>query len=271
MHWIDIGANLTHDSFDRDRDAVIQRARSHQVLQMIVTGASVAHSRAALELAREHPGTLYATAGVHPHHAAELTAEELPALRALLAQPQVVAAGECGLDYYRDLAPRAAQLRAFEWQLQLAAESGKPVFLHQRDAHQDFIAVLRQHRRRLAGAVAHCFTAAGPELEDYLALELSIGITGWLCDERRGAHLAGLLPRIPADRLLLETDAPYLLPRDLLHKPKARRNEPMYLPHVGAAVAAARGESLQQCAAYTSANARALFALPQAASGPPPG
>jgi TatD DNase family protein len=266
MQWIDIGANLTHDSFDRDRDAVIERARHHRVPQMLVTGASVAGSAAAIELARRHPGTLFATAGVHPHHAAQLTVAELPALRALLAQPEVVAAGECGLDYYRDLSPRETQLRAFEWQLQLAAESGKPVFLHQREAHEDFIAVLREHRGKLAGGVAHCFTAARRELEDYLALGLSIGITGWLCDERRGAHLPALLPRIPSDRLLLETDSPYLLPRDLAPKPKSRRNEPMYLPHVAAAVAAARGESLEQCAAYTSANAQALFALPAADS-----
>lgn len=262
MQWIDIGANLTHDSFDRDREAVIARARRHGVLQMIVTGASLATSAAAIELAASHEGTLFATAGVHPHHAAQLSVADLPQLRELLAHPQVVAAGECGLDYYRDLSPRDTQLRAFEWQLQLAAESGKPVFLHQRDAHQDFVAVLREHRGRLAGAVAHCFTAGVGELEDYLALELSIGITGWLCDERRGAHLPPLVTRIPAARLLLETDAPYLLPRDLKPKPKSRRNEPMYLPHVAAAVAAARGESLEQCARYTSANARLLFALP---------
>ena len=262
MQWIDIGANLTHDRFDRDRAAVIERARSQHVLQMIVTAATMAGSVAAIELARRHPYTLFATAGVHPHHAAQLAAADLPALRELLRQPEVVAAGECGLDYHRDLSPREAQLRAFEWQLQLAAETGKPVFLHQRDAHQDFVAVLREHRRSLKAAVAHCFTATARELEDYLALELSIGITGWLCDERRGGHLQGLLPRIPAERLMLETDAPYLLPRDLRPKPKSRRNEPMFLPHVAAAVAAARGESLEQCAAYSSANARAFFALP---------
>jgi len=260
--WIDIGANLTHDSFDRDRDAVIERARHHRVLQMIVTAASVAGSAAAIELARSRPDTLFATAGVHPHHAAQLTAAALPALRELLTLPQVVAVGECGLDYNRDLSPREAQLRAFEWQLQLAAETGKPVFLHQRDAHQDFVAMLREHRPGLKAAVAHCFTAGASELEEYLALGLSIGITGWLCDERRGAHLLALLPRIPAERLMLETDAPYLLPRDLLPKPKSRRNEPMFLPHVAVAVAAARGESLEQCAAYSTANARALFRLP---------
>ena len=266
MQWIDIGANLTHDSFDPDRDAVIERARRHQVLQMLVTGASVAGSAAAIELARRHPGTLFATAGVHPHHAAQLTAAELPELRALLAQPQVVAAGECGLDYCRNFSPPQAQRAAFAAQLEMAVAARKPVFLHQREAHEDFIAVLREHRGKLTGAVAHCFTAAAGELEDYLTLGLSIGITGWLCDERRGAHLQALVPRIPSERLLLETDSPYLLPRDLAPKPKSRRNEPMYLPHVAAAVAAARGESLEQCAAYTNANARAFFALP----APPP-
>jgi TatD DNase family protein len=264
MQWIDIGANLTHESFDLDREAVIERARAQRVLQMIVTGTNLSSSAAAVALASAHPHTLFATAGVHPHHAAELSSGDLPQLRALLGQPQVVAAGECGLDYYRDLAPRAAQLRAFEWQLQLAAASGKPVFLHQRDAHADFLAVLREHRAALSGGVAHCFTAGAGELDDYLELGLSIGITGWLCDERRGAQLRAVLPRIPGERLMLETDAPYLLPRDLRPRPRTRRNEPMYLPHVAAAVVAGRAEALAQCAAQTSANARALFGLPAA-------
>ncbi len=261
MQWIDIGANLTHDSFDSDREAVIERARAAGVAQMLVTGASLASSAAAVQLARAHPQILFATAGVHPHHAAQLLATDLPALRELLSQPEVVAAGECGLDYHRNYSPRAAQLRAFEWQLQLAAECGKPVFLHQRDAHADFVALLRSFRPALSAGVAHCFTGTAAELEDYLALDLSIGITGWFCDERRGAHLAELVAGIPERRLLLETDAPYLLPRDLRPRPKSRRNEPMYLPHIGAAVARARAESEQQCAAHTSAHARALFQI----------
>ncbi len=261
MQWIDIGANLTHDSFDSDREAVIERARAAGVAQMLVTGASLASSAAAVQLARAHPQILFATAGVHPHHAAQLLATDLPALRELLSQPEVVAAGECGLDYHRNYSPRAAQLRAFEWQLQLAAECGKPVFLHQRDAHADFVALLRSFRPALTAGVAHCFTGTAAELEDYLALDLSIGITGWFCDERRGAHLAELVAGIPERRLLLETDAPYLLPRDLRPRPKSRRNEPMYLPHIGAAVARARAESEQQCAAHTSAHARALFQI----------
>lgn len=262
MQWIDIGANLTHESFDGDRDAVIARARAAGVAQILVTGASLAGSEAAVQLARAHPNVLYATAGVHPHYASQLQAQDLPALRALQSHPEVVAIGECGLDYHRNFSPREAQLRAFEWQLQIAAECGKPVFLHQRDAHPDFMAVLRNHRPALGAAVAHCFTGTAGELEDYLALGLSIGITGWFSDERRGAHLAALVARIPERRLLLETDAPYLLPRDLRPRPKSRRNEPMYLPHIGAAVAHARSESLEYCAAHTSAHARALFALP---------
>jgi len=263
MQWIDIGANLTHDSFDLDRQQVIARAAARGVTQIIVTGANLTSSIAAAQLAAGHAGVLFATAGVHPHHAQELSAAELPQLRALLAAPGVVAVGECGLDYYRNFAPRAAQLRAFELQLRLAAECALPVFLHQRDAHEDFMAVLRTHRPALTAGVAHCFTGGQRELEDYLALELSIGITGWFCDERRGAHLAGLVAQIPAQRLMLETDSPYLLPRDLAPRPASRRNEPMHLPHIGAAVAAARTETLESCAAHTSAHARALFALPQ--------
>jgi TatD DNase family protein len=266
MNWIDIGINLTHGSFDADREAVIARAAAAGVTQLIVTGATVAGSEAALELARARPGQLFATAGVHPHHAGELDAEKLERLRALLANPEIVAAGECGLDYFRNYSPRQAQLRAFEQQLALAGETGKPIFLHQRDAHADFVALLREHRSRLHGGVAHCFTGGAAELEDYLQLGLAIGITGWICDERRGQHLHALVTRIPPGQLLLETDGPYLLPRDLLPKPANRRNEPAFLPHIAALVAKLRSESLEQCAAQTSAAARQLFGLPEAPS-----
>jgi TatD DNase family protein len=262
MQWIDIGANLTHDSFAADREAVIARAAEAGVSQILVTGADLASSQAAIHLAHAHPGQLFATAGVHPHHAEHFGAAQLPALRDLLQVPEVVAVGECGLDYHRNYASHGAQRRGFELQLRLAAECAKPVFLHQRDAHEDFVAMLTEYAPALSGAVAHCFTAAERELEAYLSLGLSIGITGWFCDERRGAHLAALVARIPAGRLMLETDAPYLLPRDLSPRPASRRNEPMHLPHIGAAVAAARGESAERCAAHCTAHAREFFRLP---------
>jgi TatD DNase family protein len=259
---IDIGINLAHDSYDSDREAVIARAATAGVAQMIVTGSCAASSRTALALSRQHPGRLFATAGVHPHHAADLTPAVLAELGELTAEPEVAAVGECGLDYYRNYSPHAAQREAFQRQLELAAHRGKPVFLHQRDAHPDFIAILREHWPALTGGVAHCFTGGAAELECYLELGLAIGITGWICDERRGTHLLELVRRIPADRLLLETDGPYLLPRDLKPKPASRRNEPVYLAHIAAVVARARGEPVESVARASTEAARRLFRLP---------
>ena len=260
---IDIGVNLGHDSFDADRDAVIERAASAGVTQMIITGSSGASSRNALALARAAPGRMFATAGVHPHHASELGDELLAELGELAQASEVVAVGECGLDYFRDFSPREAQRRAFHRQLELAARIGKPVFLHQRDAHEDFVAILREHRAQLSDGVAHCFTGSQEQLTAYLGLGLAIGVTGWICDERRGTHLLTLVPLIPPDRLLLETDAPYLLPRDLHPRPPSRRNEPAFLPHVARVVARARGQPLAELAASATAASRKLFHLPQ--------
>ncbi len=260
---IDIGINLAHDSFNGDRDAVIARAVAAGVVQMMVTGSSGSSTREAIGMARTHPGRLFATAGVHPHYAKELTDELLAELRQLAALSQVVAVGECGLDYFRDLSPRAVQQKAFHRQLELAAAVGKPVFLHQRDAHADFVAILKEHRAALVGGVAHCFTGSQDELTAYLEMDLAIGITGWICDERRGAHLLPLMSEIPADRLLLETDGPYLLPRNLPTKPESRRNEPAFLPHIAATVARARGEALETLAESSTAAARRLFGLPR--------
>ena len=262
MELIDIGANLGHESFAPDRGQVIARAHAAGVAQIVVTGASREGSREALEIAAEHPGRLFATAGVHPHHALEVTAEAESELRDLNRDPRIVAVGECGLDYFRDLAPRHAQRRAFERQLALAVECGKPLFLHQRDAHEDFMAVMRGFEGRLGAVVVHCFTGVAAELADYVAQGWYVGITGWLCDERRGGHLREIVGTIPADRLLVETDAPYLLPRTLRPMPSHRRNEPAFLPHIVAELARDRGEDLAVTAAATTANARRFFGLP---------
>ncbi len=258
---IDIGINLGHDSYDADREAVIARAEAAGVVQMVVTGSSGHSSHRAVELARTHPGKLFATAGVHPHHATDLTDELLAELEQLAQRPEVVAVGECGLDYCRNFSPPAAQRTAFHRQLELAVRVRKPVFLHERDAHEDFVAILREHRASLVGGVAHCFTGNGPQLHRYLEMDLAIGITGWICDERRGAHLIPLMREIPANRLLLETDGPYLLPRNLPAKPANRRNEPAYLPYVAREVATARGEPAGQVAGSSTQTARELFKL----------
>jgi TatD DNase family protein len=262
---VDIGINLGHDSFDTDRDAVIARARRAGLVHLVVTGSSLASTAAAVSLAERHPELLSATAGVHPHHALELGEHALAQLRALLAEPRVVAVGECGLDYFRDYSPRPAQRTAFEQQLGLALETGKPLFLHQRDAHDDFLAMLKACGARLPRAVAHCFTGTRAEAEEYLALGLWIGITGWICDERRGQHLAEVVRAVPGERLMLETDGPYLLPRTLRPKPATRRNEPMYLAEVCRVVAAARGESPEALAHMTARTAARFFGLTIAA------
>lgn len=258
---IDIGANLTHASFDEDRSAVIEAALAAGVSRIVVTGADLTHSRAATVLAENRPGVLYATAGVHPHQASEFSPQVARQLADLLTHPGVVAAGECGLDYFRDFSPRDRQREAFTVQVALAAAAKKPLFLHQRDAHEDFLAILDNFEGKLPRVVVHCFTGDEGELDAYLERDFHIGITGWVCDERRGAHLPELLGRIPAGRLMLETDAPYLLPRDLDPRPATRRNEPRRLPHIADVVAKARGETFEALAAHTTAAAREFFEI----------
>lgn len=260
MELIDIGANLAHDSFADDLDTVLTRADEAGVQRMVVTGSDIESNERALALAANRPG-LVSTAGCHPHHAAEVGTELYEQMQRLADEPGVVALGEMGLDFFRDMAPRATQEQIFERQLEVAAEAGMPVFLHQRDAHERFLPILRAYRDALPAAVAHCFTAGKRELFDYLDLDCHIGITGWVCDERRGGHLLELMPSIPADRLMIETDAPYLMPRTIRPRPKTRRNEPANLPWVLDAVAEARGEDRETVAANTTATAEQFFGL----------
>jgi TatD DNase family protein len=264
MQLIDIGSNLGHASFQPDLAQVLQRAQAHGVGRMVVTGASREGSLQALALAQAHPGVLYATAGVHPHHAIDYDDASDALLRQLAAQPLVRAVGETGLDYHRNYSPREVQLSVFERQLLIAADVGKPLFLHQRDAHADFLALLRRYRDRVPAVVVHCFTDNAQALRDYLALDCHIGITGWICDERRGLHLRELLREIPAHRLMIETDAPYLLPRTLRPAPAHRRNEPMYLAHICREIARCRDEPVAETAARSTATAEAFFGLPPA-------
>lgn len=257
--WVDIGVNLTATQFAADRDEVVARARAAGVERMLLTGTSLPDSAEVLQLAEQYQ--LHATVGVHPHHASEWQADSDAQLRRLAAHQRASAIGECGLDFNRNFSTPAAQELAFSAQLTIATALAKPVFLHCRDAHERFMLLLRPHLSGLPAAVLHCFTGTQHELRECLAHGLYIGITGWVCDERRGQPLLALLPEIPLDRLLLETDAPWLLPRDLRPAPKSRRNEPAFLPHVAARVAAALGMPLDELAQRTRANAERVFGL----------
>lgn len=258
---IDIGVNLTNARFDKDLQSVIDGAKIAGVKQLIVTGTNIAESKRALTLANAHPSFIYCTAGVHPHDAKTFTSETRSQLKQFASQTQVKAIGECGLDFNRNFSTPAEQEYAFIQQLELAVELQLPVFLHERDANKRFIELLTPYIKRLPNAVLHCFTGTQQELERCLAIDLHIGITGWICDERRGQHLLKLVKMIPNDRLMIETDSPYLLPRSMRPKPKSSRNEPKYLPFIAEAVALARQQSLQDLILTTEKNSRIFFNL----------
>ncbi|GAB5498198.1 MAG: TatD family hydrolase [Pseudohongiellaceae bacterium] len=264
MQLIDIGANLTHESFQHDYPAVLEAARAAQVAHIILTGTDLASSEAAAQLATTDPTMLSSTVGFHPHIADSVTSADFEQAAQLAARDRVVAVGETGLDFNRNFSSGKAQLSVFEQHLELAVALHKPLFLHQRDAHEQFLPLLRRYRDRLVGGVVHCFTDSERALRDYLDLDMYIGITGWVCDERRGQELQQIVHLIPDQRLLIETDAPYLMPRTLRPKPKSRRNEPRYLPAVLDTLASCRQQPQASLAALTTANARRLFGLPGA-------
>jgi TatD DNase family protein len=258
---IDIGANLAHDSFTDDLDQILEQARESGIEHIMVTGTSVNGSQDAAQLAQQYPEFLSSTAGIHPHEAVHCDADALNQLAHLVTGETVKALGETGLDYFRDFSPRERQREAFASQLQLAAELQMPVFLHQRDAHEDFMTILREYRNALPCGVVHCFTGTEQELRDYLELDMHIGITGWICDERRGQHLHDCISLVPDNRLMLETDAPYLLPRTIKPKPSSRRNTPANLVYVLETIANCLGKDKKSIAEQTTLNARVFFKL----------
>ena len=249
-------------SFDSDREQVLAAAVAAGVERLVITGSDPANSVAAADWVAGHPGVLVSTAGVHPHHAARDGGDQTMELfGGLIGSGRAIAVGECGLDYFRDLSPRDVQQAVFRDHLELAHRTGKPLFLHCRDSYPDFLRILEEWRDRLGKVVVHCFTGNGDELDACLALDLHVGITGWVCDERRGGELQRIVGRIPPDRLMLETDAPYLMPRTIRPRPKTRRNVPANLPWVLDKVAECRGETPESVAAATTATAREFFGL----------
>ncbi len=258
---VDIGANLTHESFEHDFEDVLSRAQEAGVAQLVVTGASTMGSEQAWQLAEDYP-QLFATCGIHPHHAEETSYTTIARFREIAAKDKVKAIGETGLDFFRDFSPRATQIASFEKHMELAADTGLPMFLHERDSYPTFAEVLGSYRDNLSRLVVHCFTGEKEALHAYLDLDCYIGITGWICDERRGEHLLELIGDIPIDRLMIETDAPYLMPRTIRPRPKTRRNEPMHLTAVCETVAACLEKPYDEVAEITTQNARTFFGLP---------
>lgn len=259
MPFCDIGLNLTNNRFLDDQQAVLERAITADVTKFIITGTDLEESEMALSLSHKFPESCYATAGVHPHYAKSAPDDLADQLTALAAQSKIVAIGECGLDFNRNYSPQEDQLQVFEIQLQVAHKTGLPLFLHERDAFQEQVGLLKQYLPGIKGGVAHCFTGTQEQMHQYLELGLYIGITGWLCDAKRGKELRQAVESLPLSRLLLETDAPYLTPKTL--KQASRRNEPENLPHIAGEVARIKNCTLEEIAEASFSNSLALFSI----------
>jgi len=262
MKFIDIGANLTHESFENDLDTVIKNAELAGIIHIIITGTDLSSSIKASNLAKSNSSYLSSTVGFHPHVADDVKESDFKIATELLELKNAVAIGETGLDYNRRYSSKKAQLKVFEQHLELATDIQLPLFLHQRDAHSDFYPLLTKYRHKMLGGVVHCFTANKEILDSYLDLDMHIGITGWICDERRGQGLQEIVHNIPKNRLLVETDSPYLLPRTLKPKPKSRRNEPKFLPEVAKSISEHSAKTLEEIAKISTQNAITLFNLP---------
>jgi TatD DNase family protein len=255
---IDTHAHLQVHQFDGDRESVISAAHADQVDRMVVPGIDLESSRRAVELAAAHPGEVFAAVGIHPHDATTLDGAGLAALRELAAEPGVVAIGEIGLDYYRHLSPVEVQREALVQQLALAGEVHLPVILHNRDSHADLISVLREHNQDLSsGGVFHCFIGDRQMAEDALDVGFYLSFAGPVTFPRN-TELAEIAAWAPSERILIETDSPYLAPPPF----RGKRNEPRHVRLIAEHIAALRGISLAELASLTTRNAESLFRLP---------
>jgi TatD DNase family protein len=251
---IDSHCHLTYQPLAENLDAVLARAAAAGVQQAICIGTRLADSTAGRDLARRYPN-IFATAGIHPHHAAEIAAGELEGVCDLLGDPGIVAAGELGLDYHYEFAPRAAQVPVFERLLDAAVQAGKPLVLHCREAIDDSLAILKT--RPFLDGVFHCFTGTLEEARRVLDAGYCLGFTG-IVTFKNADYLREIAKFVPADRMLVETDAPYLAPEPFRRQ---KVNEPALVVHVAARIAAVRGVTAAMVEEQTTQNVRRLFRL----------
>ena len=239
MHEIaDISCNFTSDRFDNDLDEVINQAIVNNITKFGLICSRLSDIDKLLEIYNRYSKDMFFTIGVHPHHANEINEEYLKKLKEVINNNNPHAIGETGLDFFRNLSTYEEQIFAFEEQIKIAIDTNKPLFLHQRDSHDDFIKILRKYSSDINKSVVHCFTGTKEQLNDYLELDCYIGVTGWICDAKRNVELRKTIKNIPLERLMIETDCPYLIPKNLEEKPKNNRNEPTYLNHIANEVAA---------------------------------
>jgi TatD DNase family protein len=260
---IDTHCHLSHADFDPDREAVIARCWAEGVTGILEVGYSAATSRRAVDLARAHPHRIRAAVGIHPHEAGRAGEEDFAAVRALSTEPEVVAIGETGLDFYRDWAPRDRQEDLFRRTVRFSLERGLPLVIHDRDAHEEILAILAEEGRGRARGIFHCFSGDQDVARRAVDLGFYLGLGGGITYLNPRKKKGRMLGELPLDRILLETDAPWLAP----DPEKGARNDPTRLPRVVARLALAQGVSEREIIARTSENAARLFA--HAAPWPP--
>ncbi len=257
MPWFDAGVNLLDRRFDAAE--VISRAKDAGVEKLCIITTHPNEWEAAFALYQNYPEQCCYTIGVHPHNAKDVMPQHYDALRRFAQNDGCVAIGECGLDFNRNFSPQDTQLAVFKSQLEIAADLNLPVYLHERDAFVEQISLLKAYMPRLKGGIAHCFTGKAEEVKNYLALGLYIGITGWVCDEKRGVDLREAVKHIPLEKLILETDAPYLFPKTM--RPRKRNNEPAFLPHIARHLSELLNIDTDLLRKCSYANASQLFSL----------
>ena len=250
----DIGANLTSSHFSDDLDSVLDESFEAGVKKICITSSNLQDVRNAKKIT-ERNKNLYYSVGFHPHNAKDFKIEFLKEMSIYLDDPRAICLGEMGLDFNRNFSSREEQILCFESQLSLANSINKPLFLHQRDAHEEFLSILDNYKFNQK-LIVHCFTGNLSELEDYLKRDFYIGITGWVCDLKRGLDLRECINHIPQDKLLIETDSPYLSPRK-----KIRRNEPKFLIDVAEEVARLRQQTKESIVKSSYENSLNFFNL----------
>jgi TatD DNase family protein len=252
----DTHAHMHFPEFDADREAMLARARESGVRRMLTIGTDVETSQASIALAAREPD-VWATVGIHPHEASQADAATLDEIERLVAEPRVVAVGEIGLDYFRNLSPREDQHQAFRALIGIARRAGKPVVVHCRDAHDDVLAILAEESVSDVGGIMHCFSGDVAIARRCLDLGLLISLAGPVTYPNARA-LPDVARFVPADWLVVETDCPFLPPQGY----RGKRNEPAYLAITAARVAELRGEPIEALAARTTTNACALLGIP---------
>ena len=257
--FIDIACNFTHESFKHNLDEVINNAEQEGVEKFVLLCASLADIGPIKVIQNNAPEKYFISAGIHPHHATEILEINHDALLNKLKSISPNAIGETGLDYFRNISPPDIQKKSFGMHIEIAKELSLPLYLHQRDAHGDFIRIIKENISNFPKFVVHCFTGTQAELDEYLELGAYIGLTGWICDAKRNIDLRKSIKNIPIEKMMIETDSPYLIPKNLMIKPNKNINEPKYLPHIANEICELTGYDLEELKSATSNNAIEFF------------